>query len=427
LTTSTLTRLAPTQVELHVPISADDLSAAEDRAFRKLAKNVRLPGFRPGKVPRKVFEQNYGTDRIASQALEDVVPELFAKAVREHDLHPVDRPKMELLPDDAGKPSGFKAVVDVRPEIDLKSYKGIEVKAPDETISDDDVESSLQQIARERATLVPVERAAKIGDVVTIDFEGTIDGTPFEGGTAKGQFAELEENRFIPGFASGIAGMNAGESRNVEAIFPDDYSETHLAGKTANFAVTLYDVKELEAPTLDDEFAKTVTGLETMDALRADIRTRLEAIAKGRARREMGNAIMESLLGAYDFELPQSMVDGEVEQMVRDAMGDAARREMTFPQYLESVGKTEEQLRENLTQSARARVKGTLLLEAIAKAENVTATPADVSAEMESLARQYRQPVDSIRKALGGNVLSLVDGIVRSKTIEFLIDNAAPK
>lgn len=425
MTTSTLTRLAPTQVSLEVPITADEFSAAEDRAFRKLVKNVRLPGFRPGKVPRKVFEQNYGADAIANQALEDIVPELFAKAVREHDLQPIDRPHMEMLPvGDEGRPTGFKATVDVRPEIALGTYKGLVLAPADTAVSDEDVERSLQSLARERGTLVPVERAAKLGDVVTIDYEGTIDGVPFDGGAAKGQLTELDEKRFIPGFAAGIAGMAAGESKNVEATFPADYSQESLAGKNATFAITLHDVKELELPPIDDEFAKSISDNETADALRADVRARLEAIAQQRARRELGNAAMEKLLASHDVELPATMVDREIEQMVRDAMADAARNGMTFPDYLKAVDKTEDEVRAEYRKAATTRVKGTLLLEEIAKAENITATPADVQSELESLSRQYGQPPSAIRKALGDGVLSLMDGIVRTKAIEFLIDNA---
>ena len=194
----TLTRLAPTQVELEIPITPEELAAAQERAFRRLAKNVKLPGFRAGKVPRKVFEQTYGSETIASEALEDVVPEVYARAVREHELSPVDRPKMELLPAEEGKPSRLKATVAVRPAIELSNYKGIEVEREAPVIGDDDVERSISALAKERATLVPVERPAELSDVVTLDYEGKIDGVAFEGGTAKGQMTELDENRFIP-------------------------------------------------------------------------------------------------------------------------------------------------------------------------------------------------------------------------------------
>jgi trigger factor len=427
MTSSTLTRLAPTQVELEIPISRDELAAAEERAFRKLVKNVKLPGFRVGKVPRRVFEQAYGRHTIASQAVEDVVPEAYAKAVREHDLDPVDRPKMQVVREEDGKPACIKATVEVRPEITLGQYRGVEVEIEPVTITDEDVEKSLTTLARERATLVPVERPAQIGDVVTLDYEGTIDGEPFEGGSSKGETIELEESRFVPGFASGIAGMTAGESRTIQATFPKEYAEPSLAGKTASFVVTLHEVKTLELPPIDDEFASAISECKNLDELRADVRARLEAIAKSRQRRAIGNAVVDRLMAAHDFPLPERLVEREVEQMIGDLGAQAARGGMSMDEYLEQKGKTEEELRTEYRPAAEARVKGSLLIEAIAKAEKITATPADLAEELAALSRQYGQPVDRIRQALGNNVLSLMDGIVRTKALDFLIDNADVK
>ncbi|HUZ49413.1 MAG TPA: trigger factor [Candidatus Dormibacteraeota bacterium] len=424
MTSSTLTRLAATQVELEIPITSEELEAAQERAFRKLAKNVRLPGFRQGKVPRKVFEQTYGAQSIVSQAMDDVVPEVYAKAVREHDLEPIDRPRMELISDDDGNPTGLKAVVDVRPAIDLGTYKGVEVEQATPPVTDEDVERSLLTLAKDRATLVPVERPAKLGDVVTMDYEGKIDGVAFEGGTAQGQTTELDEERFIPGFATGIAGMSAGETKDVEATFPEQYGQPDLAGKQAVFTIVLHDVKELELPPLDDEFAKSISENQTLDALRDDVRKRLEAISASRTRRAIGNALMEKLLETQSYELPEILVEREIDQMINDASGSAARSGVTFEEYLTQSGKTEDALREEYRPDAQARVKGTLFIEAVAKAENIAATPADIALELESLARQYGQPVEKIRAALGNNVLSLMDGIVRNKTLEFLIDHA---
>lgn len=422
---STLTRLEPTKVELEITITPEELAAARDRAFKKLSKNVKLPGFRPGKVPRKVFEQNYGVDAIENQAMEDVVPQAYAKAIREHDLDPVERPTMELLPLEPGDPYKLKATVQVRPAIELGEYKGIAVTVPPAAVSDDDVERSLQSLARERATLVPVDRPARIGDVVTLDYAGTIDGVAFEGGTAKGQLTELEEGRFIPGFASGIAGLSAGESKDVTATFPADYHQPDLAGKDAVFAVTVHDVKEFELPAIDDAFAASVSDNATAEALRADVRKRLEAIAEARRRREIGNQVMEKLLATHDIALPAAMVEGEIERMLEDGEQQAARAGVPFEQYLERSGKTADDLRAEFRPEAESRVKGTLLIEAIAKAEGIAATPADVADELQTLAAQYRQPVDRIRKALGNNVLSLMDGIVRNKTMEALVDAAS--
>ncbi len=424
LSTSTLNRLAPTQVELEIPITTDQLAAAEERAFKRLVKKARLPGFRPGKIPRKVFEQAYGTDTITSKAMEEVLPDAYAAAVREHDLDPVDRPRMEVVEENEGRPIRLKATVEVRPHIELGAYKGLQVSRPAVTVADDDVERSLQALAKDRSTLVPVERPAQLGDVVTIDYEGRIDGELFEGGAAQNQVTELSGDRFIPGFVDGIAGMAPGETKDVEAHFPGDYSEQSLAGKTATFRIRLHDVKQLETPPIDDVFAQNVSKNGTLDELREDVRRRLQAIAESRGRRTVGNAIVEKLLSTHDFPLPPSLIDGEVDHLMNEVAGNAARSGKTLEEHLTEGGKTEEQLRTELRAEAESRVKTTLLIEQIAKVEHIAATPADVTQELEALSRQYGQPVARIRKALGNSLLSLMEGIVRNKTLDFLIDNA---
>jgi trigger factor len=424
MTSSTLTRLAPTQVELEFSISADELAAAEDRAYRKLSQGVRLPGFRTGKVPRKIFEQTYGSEAVTSQAVEDVIPEVYAKAVREHDLDPVDRPKVEVIEESEGRPRRLKATVEVRPAIELGKYMGIAVARPPIEVTDDDVERSLAALAKERATLVPIARAAAMGDVATIDYAGTIDDVPFEGGSAQGQSVELSEGRFVPGFVAGIVGMNAGESRNVEVRFPDDYPSATVAGKPAEFAITLHELKEYELPAIDAEFARAVSSNQTVEELKADLRYRLEAVAKSRIRRAVGNEVVEKLLSSHDFALPPTMVETELDRLMEDAASGAASPGTSFEEYLKQIGKTEQELRASLLPEAESRVKTTLLIEQIAKAEKVAATPSDVSAELETLARRYGQPPARIRKALGNNLLSLMEGIVRSKTLDLLIDSA---
>jgi trigger factor len=411
MTASTLNQLAPTRVELEFSVSEAELAAAEDRVFRRLAKDVRLPGFRKGKVPRKIFDQTYGSQTVTNEAVDEVVPELYAKAVREHDLEPVERPKFEVLEEAQGRPTRLKATVEVRPAIALGQYRGVAVTRPPVAVTDADVDQSLEALARERATLVPVDRPARLGDVATLDFEGTIDGEPFEGGRGQGEVVELDEGRFVPGFAAGIVGMVPGETKSVEARFPDDYPMPELAAKPAVFTVTLHELKEVELPAIDDDFAKAVSQNETIGALRDDLRKRLEAVASGRSRRAIGNAIMTQLLASHNFPLPERLVENELDHLVQEAGPNASE-------------KTEAQLREEIRPEAESRVKAGLLIASIAKAENITATPSDLAAELEALARRYGQPVTRIRKALGNNVLSLMDGIVRNKTLDLLVDNA---
>jgi trigger factor len=415
MTGSSLTHLAPTVVALEFSVTDAELEAAEERAFRRLVKNVRLPGFRKGKVPRKIFEQTYGSAAVTSEAVDEVVPEIYAKAVREHDLEPVERPKIEIVEENAGRPTRLKATVEVRPSIELRSYKGIAVSRPPFGVTDADVERSLEALARERATLVPVERPAKLGDVVTLDYEGFVDDKPFEGGRAQGEMVELSEGRFVPGFAVGIAGMNPAETKQIDVRFPEGYPAAELAGKPARFTVTVHEVKELELPAIDDEFAKSVSPSETVASLREDLRRRLEAVAAGRGRRVVGNAVVAQLVAMHEFPLPATLVETELNHLVEDALGAAPASEKE---------KNAAELRQSLHGEAEQRIKAMLLIQAIAKAEKITATPADITAELEALARRYGQPPDRIRKALGNNILSLIDGIVRNKTLDLLIDNA---
>jgi trigger factor len=422
---ATVKHLDPTQVELEIAISNEELDAARERAFRQLVKNARIPGFRPGKVPRKIFEAQYGTAAIEERAMDAVVPEAYTRALEENSLEPVDRPQMELVPEEEGQPLRVRATVYVRPQFELRDYKGIALEGPPVSVSDQDLENALQGLRREASILTPVERPVALGDVPTIDYLGSIDGVPFDGGAAEGQPTEILEERFIPGFASGIVGMSAGETKDVEARFPDDYSNTELAGKTAMFKITVHENKAAELPELDDEFAKRFIGEEgTLAALRDDLRNRLEANARARQRRQITGALLEKLSAAHDVALPPVMVEREVESLENEAKSYVERSGLEWPAYLEQQGKSEQELRDEYRAEAEKRVKGSLLIEAIAKAENIVASTPDVEAEIQQLSRQYQQPREAILEMLRPNFNALVDGIVRTKTVEFLLDHA---
>jgi trigger factor len=417
-------QLDPTQVELEIPISAEEFDKAQDAAFRKLVRNAKIPGFRPGKVPRKIFENAYGTATILDRALEDLVPEKYAEAVKEHALEPVARPAMEMLPEEEGQPLRFKAVVAVRPPIEPALYEGIEVEDVPEKAGDDDLERALETLRKDAALLVPVDRPVQLGDTATIDYEGKIDGVPFDNGAATGQQAEILEERFIPGFAAGIVGMKAGETREVAASFPDPYGAPELAGKDAVFTITVHEVKESELAPLDDEFAKRVSQHQTLEELKAELRTRLDDVAAQKARRQISAQLVEKLVAANDFPLPQVLVEREIDGLLEESHQYVARAGISWDAYLKESEKTEEQLRNDFREEAERRVKTTLLIEEIAKREKVEATPADLEAELGALSRQYGQPRDKILELLGSNLGALVDGIVRTKTIDRLIERA---
>jgi trigger factor len=419
-----LKQVDPTQVELEIAISPEEFGKAQDAAFRKLVRSAKIPGFRPGKAPRKIFENTYGTAAIVDRALEDLVPEKYAEAVKEHALEPLARPEMELLPEEDGQPLRFRALVTVRPPIELAPYDGIEVDDVAETADDDDLARALESMRKDASVLVPADRPVQLGDVATIDYEGKIDGVPFENGAATGQTTEIAEERFIPGFASGIVGMKAGETKDVHATFPDPYGNPDLAGKAAVFTITVHEVKEPELPALDDDFAKRVSQHETLDALKADLKTRLEGVAAQKARRALSSQLLDKIVAANDFPLPKAMVESEIDGLIDESKQYVGRSGIPWDDYLAQIEKTEETLRGEFREEAERRVKTTLLIEEIAKREQITATNEDVEAELAALSRQYGQPRERIVELLGQNAGALIDGIVRTKTIDRLIERA---
>jgi trigger factor len=421
---STLKPLDPTQVELEISITPEEFSAAQDAAFRKLVRNAKVPGFRPGKVPRKIFESTYGTSQIIERALDDIVPQKYAAAVEEHGLEPLARPAMELLPEEEGQPLRVKAVVPVRPAIELSDYTGLEVTDVPETASDEDAESALTRMRRDAATLVPVDRPVQIGDVATLDYEGKIDGVAFEGGSAQGQETEIKEDSFIPGFVDGIVGMQAGETKDVTAHFPEDYGSKELAGKDAVFTITVHEIKEPELPELDDALAKRVSRSETLEDLKTEIKRRLDEQVKHNARRRMSSELLEKIANANEVPLPDVLVERELDGLLNESKQYIARAGVSWDDYVAQGGKSEDELREGFRSEAERRVKTTLLVEAIAKKEGIQATQADVEAELDALARQYGQPRERIVEMLQSNVGALIDGIVRTKTIDRLIEQA---
>lgn len=424
MSATTLKQLDPTQVELEIAISPDELQKAQNAAFGKLVRNVKMAGFRPGKVPRKIFEAQYGVGVITERAMEELVPEKYAEAVEEHKLEPIARPQMELLPEEDGAPLRFKAVVTVRPQFELKTYTGLEITEQPTEAGAEELDTAIETLRRDAATLVPVDRAIELGDTATLDYEGKIDGVAFDGGTATGEPTEILESRFIPGFASGIVGMKAGETKDVTAHFPDEYSNKELAGKDAVFTIAVHEVKEPEMPVLDDEFAKRVARLDTVDALKDDLRRRLSERVRENARRAQSQQILDQLIATHEVPLPAVLVERETQGLIDESKQYVTRFGTTWEQYLEQTGKTEDDVRAEYTTEAEKRVKTTLIVEAIAKAENVQATQGDIEAELAALSAQYQQPPQKIIEMMGQNVGALVDGVVRTKTIDLLIERA---
>jgi len=375
-------------------------------------------------VPRKIFEAQYGTAAISERAFDEVVPAVYSRAIAEHDLAPVDEPQVELVPEEGGQPLRLRATVPVRPHIALGPYKGLRVTYRPTSATDADVDHALETLRSESATLVPVERPVALGDVATLDYEGSIDEVPFEGGTAKNAPTEIALDRFIPGFAEGIVGLGAGETKTLDLTFPAEYPNVELAGKAVRFVVTVHDVKERELPALDDEFARRFGEDATIEGLRADLRKRLDAATLRRAREAQTGELIDRLLKMHEIPLPHVMVERETLAMLDDIKADVLRAGIEWDMYLARAEKTEEQLRAEFHEGAERRVRTTLLIEAIAKIEGVHASREELEVELSALAARYGQTKETIRRALASRIGAIEDGIVRSKTLDFLLDNA---
>ena len=425
--TATVRKLAPTEVELDIEVSAPDFEAARERAFRKLVKQYRLPGFRPGRVPRPIFERHIGSEAIDHQAVEDVVPDAYSRALKEHNLDPVDRPHIDLERLDDGKVLRIKATVSIRPDITLADYRGIALEEPPVAVTDEEVERSLQALRKRAAALEPVlERGIQAGDVVTMDYVGTIDGEPFEGGTATGHTTEVTGEKFVPGFAEQLYGARPGDDRTVKVTFPPTYHAEQLAAKDAIFEVKIHDVRQPVLPDLDESFVKQVSDHESVDALRADIRKRLIAVGEAQGREAMQKQLIGALLAKHEFPLPVVLVDREVESLLADAKSYMQSIGRPWSEYLAAKGVDEQGLSAEYRTEAERRVKTALVLEEIARAEGIDVTTADLESELDHLARSYGRSreamIDVVRRNTGFG--PLIDSVRKQKTIEFLLQQA---
>jgi trigger factor len=409
---------------LTVEVSAETVSKGLDAAFQKVVKQVNVPGFRKGKMPRGMFEQRFGVESLYQDALDILLPEAYGNAIDETGIEPIDRPEIDIEQMEKGKELIFKATVQVKPEVTLGEYKGLEVEEFDTNVTDEDVAKELETLQSRQAELVVKEEGtAELGDTVVIDFDGYVDGEAFEGGKAENHSLELGSGSFIPGFEEQLVGVAAGESKDVEVTFPEEYHAAELAGKPAVFKVTVHEIKGKELPALDDEFAKDVDDeVETLDALKEKIKNRLVDSKKHEAEHHVRDSVVEQAAANATVEVPEVMVQTETNRMLQEFEQRLQMQGMNLELYFQFSGQDENALREQMKEEASNRVRVNLTLEAIAKAENLEATDEDVNAELEKMAGMYNMTVDSIKQALGG-----LDGIKSDlklqKAVNFLVEN----
>lgn len=420
-------KIETNQMLLEVEVDSQELEKAVDQAYRRLVHKYNIPGFRKGKVPRAVFERYVGTEFLYQEALDGLLPNAYAEAVKETAIEPVDQPELEIVQLEAGKPFIFKAKVTVMPEVTLGEYKGLEVDKPVVNITDEEVNNYLKALQERYAQLVTLEEGqVQADDIAVIDFEGFVDGEPFEGGKGEDYPLGIGSNSFIPGFEEQLIGVAVGEEKDVVVTFPQEYHAEELAGKEAVFKVKVKTIRRKELSPLDDEFAKDVSEFDTLEELKADAREKLEQSARSRAEAVVREQVIDKAAANAQVEIPPVMIERQIDYMVQELGYNLQMQGLNLEQYLQFTGKTDAELRENYRERAHKSVLAELTLGAIAKAENIQATDEDVNRELQKIAERFQQDVEEVRENVIKNnrLESLKDSIVVDKTVDFLVEAA---
>lgn len=412
---------------LEVEVEADRVAAALDKAFNKVVKKINVPGFRKGKVPRSIFEARFGVESLYQDAIDILLPEVYTEAVDQTEIFPVEQPEVDVDQFAKGQTFKFKAKVVVKPEVELGEYKGLEVPKVSTEVSEEELTAELERLQQRHAELVVVEEGqAASGDVVVIDYEGSVDGELFEGGTAERQSLELGSNTFIPGFEEQVIGLGTGDNKDVEVTFPEEYHAAELAGKKAVFKVKVHEIKRKELPALDDEFAKDVSEFDTLAEYKEDLKKQLASRKEEEAKATQENIVVEKAAENADVEIPQGMINSEVRNMMRDFDNRLRQQGMNLEMFMSFSGQTEADLQNQMKNDAEKRVRNNLVLEAIGKQENLEVTEEDVNEELNNMASSFKRSADEIRQILesNGSFDSLKEEVLLRKTIDFLLTNS---
>ena len=415
------------EVKLTFNIEAEKFEAAMKKVYAKTAKYFNIPGFRKGKAPMQLVERQYGSAIFYEDAFNELVPEIYDEAIRENKVEAVSKPEIDIVQMEKGKELIFTAVVETKPEVELGKYKGIEIKKIEYTTSDKDIEHELGHMAERNARLVTIEdRPVEKGDITTIDFDGSIDGVQFDGGKAENHELEIGSNTFIPGFEDQIIGMKLEEERDIKVKFPEDYFSKDLAGRDAVFKVKLHEIKKKELPKIDDEFAKDVSEFDTLEELKNSIKEKLDTENAEKAKYETEEEAIKTVCDNTKLDIPNGMIEMEIDNMVRDMETRLSYQGLNLQQYLQIMGKTEEDIRSNFKEQAEKSVKSRLVLEAIVKAEKIEATPDEVTDKVKEMAKQYgRKEEELLENAQLKDYIS--ESLKTEKAIDFIVKNAKKK
>ena len=415
------------EVKLEIKIEAEKFENAIKKVYFQNAKYFNIPGFRKGKAPQNIVERYYGKEIFYEDAFNDLVPDEYEKALEENKIEAVSRPKIDIVTMEKGKDLEFIAIVETKPEVKIDKYKGIEIEKIEYTVKEKDVKEELSKMQEQNSRLVSVEdRSVEDKDIATIDFEGFVDGVAFDGGKGENYDLEIGSGSFIPGFEEQVIGIKIGEEKEINVKFPEEYYSKDLAGKDATFKVKVNGIKKKEVPELDDEFAKDVSEFDTLKELKASIKERLEKENKEKEKYEKEDAVIKAICEKMEVEIPNGMVEIEVENMVKDMEQRISYQGLRLEQYLQFVGKTEAEFKEEYKPQAIQAIKSRLALEEIIKQEKIEATEEEISEKLEEMAKNYGKTAEDLEK--NENVKKYIkDGIESQKAIDMLVENAKVK
>ena len=395
-------RLEHNMAKLTIEVSAEDLEKALQNAYNKQKKNISVPGFRKGKVPRQMVEKMYGPEVFYEDAANALIPEAYAKAYDECELTLASQPEIEVTQIEKGKPFIFTALVAVRPEVKLGEYKGVEVDKYSNRVTAKEIDAKLEEERNKNARTITVEgRPVQNDDEVILDFEGFVDGVPFEGGKGENYNLTIGSGTFIPGFEEQLIGVEAEKEVEVNVTFPEDYHSEDLKGKAATFKCTVHEIKAKELPELDDEFAAEVSEFDTLEELKADIKAKIkdQKVAEGKKAQE--DQAIDAVIAASEMDIPEAMVKTEARQMVESFAQRIQQQGLTMDQYMQFTGMTVDKMLEEMMPQAEKRIQTRLVLEAIVDAENITISDEKLDEEVAKMAEMYSMKAEELKRYMG--------------------------
>ncbi|MBR5227287.1 MAG: trigger factor [Clostridia bacterium] len=422
-----ITKKENSKVELQFTVSKEKFNEALDMAFKKNAGKFKIAGFRNGKVPRNVIEKMYGEGVMYDEAFNIVAEEEYVKAVEENALEVVSHPEVDIKAIGKDKDLEFTITVYTKPEIKLDKYTGFEIEKVETGVTDEDVNHELTHIQEKNARIITKDSGEVVeGDIAVIDFEGFLDGVPFEGGKAEKYELGIGSHSFIPGFEEQIVGMKVGEEKDITTTFPEDYGNKELAGKETIFKIKLHEVKTKELPEIDDEFAKDVSEFDTLEEYKNDLKEKLKASKESKAKAEKESKVLEKLTEAVEVELPEPMVEHEIEHMIADFEQNLAYQGLTLDKYMEILNMKEEDLKAQFRESAIKDIKLKLALEYVVKNENVAVSQEEIDAKLEEMAALYGKEAEGFKE--NSNVINYMQAkLQQEKVVELIVNSAIEK